>query len=197
MFLILLIFSNLSCKTNNAKSNLRVTKLRTYQNYLRYSIKGHRLHFEQILRKIKDTTKTPRGINKIRQLEELKKYSSYIAGDIEDIIFKVNKRADESNVEHLMLQKKRAGYANILIRKLQYYYKEYQQKNLKYLINSISWDKRYIKLLPEKHTKKIPTFGEFYFKGASKDEVLLTLNFLLLAIEQEALEIQQKIIYEK
>ena len=76
-------------------------------------------------------------------------------------------------------------------------FNSYLKHNLKYFPSLKPWGQRYLDLMTPQQRKKPPTFGEFYFKGANKEEVLLTLNMLRLAVLQEALEIQQKIIYEK
>ena len=86
---------------------------------------------------------------------------------------------------------------NKLIGKLEKYYQEYQKKNTQFLSNTTSWTRRYMQLLPKEKRKNPPSFSDFYFKYATKEEVLVTLNMLRLAILQEALEIQQKIINEK
>ena len=186
-----------SCQVQNSQSKNKYSKFRFYSNNLRFAIQEHRVKFDQVLSKVKDTTKTPRGIQKIAKLEELKKYSTYVSGDLENILFEVKKKGTEENIQRLMLEEGSKSFANTLTRKFDNYFTKYQQKNLNYFSDTTSWSRRYIKLIPENTRDVLPNFGKFYFENNNKEEVLIALYMFLLGIEQEALEIQQKIINEK
>ena len=200
IFILGLFFTG--CKSSNKTNRYtkyQLSKTKFLNKRLRYAIDGHKYKFEFRLRQLKDTAKSDKSVRQIAAIEALKRYSSLIDNDIYKITLKVKKNGTTENIQNLMIYptKEITSYASRLIKAFNHYYKQYQQKNLKYLTNTTSWGRRYIQLLPETQRVNPPSFGEFYFKGASKEEVLLVLNTLQLAILQEALEIQQKVINEK
>ena len=192
--LLLSIFFFASC---GLQKDYKPHKFKSFNNYLNAIIYEQKGKFDIFLKQAKDTTKTQVGHAKLIRVAELKNNSAFILGDLEGIISKIQKNRTKENIQNLMFQKNRRGYVNKLKRYFTKYQKEYREKNPQYLPDTTAWTRRYIQLLPETQRKNPPTFGEFYFKDASKEEVLLTLNMLRLAVLQEALEIQQKIIYEK
>jgi len=187
-----------SCTTASQKGKHYLhPKFKPLNKLLQYSIKEQGVKFEYILKQLKDTAKSDLSIQKIATLEAVKNYSLSIDDDLEKIIIKVQKNATDDNIEKLMLANNRASYSNRLIRAFNKTFTIYQKDNLKYSSNPKSWSKRYLDLIPPKQKSHPPSFGEFYFKNSNKLEVLITLKTLQLSAIQEALEIQQKIIYEK
>ena len=179
------------------KANFEEYKMLQFKSSLEYSVKTLRVHFEAKLQRLKDTTTTSLSIEKIKKIEELDQAMFLVVNQVTKYYLRIKKKADSTNIQDLMLGDDRPSYASILGKAFNKYHQAYRQKNFDYLSDTTSWTRRYIQLLPKKQRMDPPSFGEFYFKGASKSEVLLTLNMLQLAIMQEALEIQQKIIDEK
>ena len=197
---LLVLLSLIGCHTikNEKKhSNYNIYKLESLKQVIKHSIKDAQIKLDFALYKFKDTIKAQKNINKLIPLEDLKRYSIGVSQDLFKIITKVKKNGTEENIKQLMLKENPENLTNKLIGKLEKYYQEYQKKNTQFLSNTTSWTRRYMQLLPKEKRKNPPSFSDFYFKYATKEEVLVTLNMLRLAILQEALEIQQKIINEK
>lgn len=194
---VLILLTVVSCSDQNLGHHSNPSRLKFYNKNINYAINGKKETLDIMLQGVKDTAKTKFGRKKIAKLAELKRQVIFTLIELESIISKIKKNRGKENVQNLMLNQNGADYSKKISRKFDQYNHEYQKENAKYLSDTSSWAKRYIQLLPEEQRESPPSFGEFYFKDTNKDEVLVTLNIFRLAILQEALEIQKKIINEK
>ena len=196
--IILLFLILQGCKVNK-KNNINsydVYKQKQLVTILKSAAKMHTAKFLSVLKQIKDTARNSKSRNKIEKIESLQEYLLSMDNSIYEMLSKINKNATISNINSLML-KDQTSYASVLARKFDRNHHKYKKINSRYLLDTTSWSRRYIKLLSGGKANNPPSFGEFYFGGANKEETVITLNMLWLAILQEALEIQQKIINEK
>lgn len=137
------------------------------------------------------------SLQKILNAEYLKKETMYLISDVDRLLymFEQGTYSESLLTTKEFFDKKSQGLSK-LIKRFDEYALSLQKKLVKYTPDTTSWSRRYLKLYPPSERQQAPDFKTFYFKGVSKYQVLLALGTLELAILQEEIAIQKKILKE-
>ncbi|WP_045113727.1 hypothetical protein [Microscilla marina] len=146
--------------------------------------------------KVKEQGNTKAGLHKIMLAEYLKKETMDVTGEITKRTVKfLPYSTDEGiyTVKQFLSSKHNYYSAQGLAKALNNYTKQLKKRHLKYLKDTIPWAERYLQLIPPIQHKNAPSFGEFYFKNASRHEAVLILYAIEFAVLKEASDIFERI----
>lgn len=140
------------------------------------------------------------GLQKIMLAEYLKKETVTITSKIEKLIIDLTPYStnnDMPTVQQFLTSDNTSYSARGLVKSLDEYASELKKRHLKYLSDTTSWSRRYLRLIPPAQRKKAPDFGDFYFKNTTRHEAIIILYAIEYGILKEALDISHKIAKDK
>lgn len=178
------------------KQYVRQLKYTQMSNYLYSSGWSTKAQLDEGLSNLKKQVKTAgntkAGLQKIIISEYLKKELATTAGHIDKLII-----ALKGYSSTLLMQEFKRNTVPRLMNVFDKYALLLQKKDYsKYISDTTSWSRRYLKLIPPSQRKKSLSFAHFYFENSNRAEAIMTLHMLQLGILQEALVIQKNILKE-
>ena len=189
-----------SCKPLNTKSKYEKLRYEAIQKTLNQSLKQSYqqldLGFERVVNYAKSQNNSKASLEKISSFYRIQK--NYFS--LKDIILKCIETLNTGDFKdnpNLFLTSEHPFSASSFKKSLDKYSQFLKVKYKKYLPDTTLWSKRYLKQFTNNPQKTIPRFEYFYLKGTNKEEAIHILKIFQLAIAQEELAIQQKIINEK